>query len=169
MNDAFIAVNRLLKANEEVYWVKQPFSATTTWSWNTTGIALGTYQVGVWAKATASTATYDAYFIGTYRLDVGGCTSAGISVAPASPQPPSTAITFTATSTDCSAARYEFWLLPPPGSTWSAVQPFGTGNTFAWNTTGLAPGPYRVGVWARQTGSTSNYDSYAILTFWLGT
>src|SRR5439155_3754495 len=27
VNDAFIAVNRLLKANEEVYWVKQPFSA----------------------------------------------------------------------------------------------------------------------------------------------
>jgi hypothetical protein len=27
VNDAFIAVNRLLKGNEEVYWVKQPFSA----------------------------------------------------------------------------------------------------------------------------------------------
>ena len=27
VNDAFIAVNRLLKANEDVYWIKQPFSA----------------------------------------------------------------------------------------------------------------------------------------------
>jgi hypothetical protein len=27
VNDSFIAVNRLMKANEEVYWVKQPFSA----------------------------------------------------------------------------------------------------------------------------------------------
>jgi hypothetical protein len=27
VNDAFVAVNRLLKANEEVYWIKAPFSA----------------------------------------------------------------------------------------------------------------------------------------------
>jgi len=27
VNDAFVAVNRLLKANEEVYWIKSPFSA----------------------------------------------------------------------------------------------------------------------------------------------
>jgi len=27
MNDSFVAVNRLLKANEEVYWIKSPFNA----------------------------------------------------------------------------------------------------------------------------------------------
>src|SRR5207237_7373078 len=27
VNDAFIAINRLLASNEEVYWLKQPFSA----------------------------------------------------------------------------------------------------------------------------------------------
>lgn len=29
-------------------------------------------------------------------------------------------------------------------------------------------GSYQIGVWARQNGSTSRYDSYAILTFWVG-
>jgi hypothetical protein len=149
--------------------VKQSYIATTTWSWNTTGYPLGTYQVGVWAKATASSASYDAFFIGTYQLDVGPCTSAGISASPASPQAPGTAITFTATSTDCAAPQYEFWLLPPPGTSWLVAQPYGVGTTFSWSTTGLATGPYRVGVWARQNGSPSSYDSYAILTFWLGT
>ena len=28
VNDSFVAVNRLLKANEEVYWIKSPFSAS---------------------------------------------------------------------------------------------------------------------------------------------
>jgi hypothetical protein len=148
--------------------VRQPYSATATWSWDTNTWPLGTYQVGVWAKASASSAAYDAFFIGTYQLDVGPCTSAGISASPASPQAPGTAITFTATSTDCAAPRYEFWLLPPPGTSWSVAQPYGVGTTFSWSTTGLATGPYRVGLWARQTGSASSYDSYSILTFWLG-
>jgi PQQ enzyme repeat len=148
--------------------VKQSYSATTTWSWNTSGMPIGPYQVGVWAKASASTASYDAFFIGTYQLDVSPCTSASISASPASPQAAGTTITFTAGSTDCTAPRYEFWKLPPPGTAWSVTQPYGTATTFSWNTTGLAPGPYRIGVWARQNGSTSSYDSYAILTFWVG-
>jgi outer membrane protein assembly factor BamB len=148
--------------------VKQAYSATTTWSWNTSGMPLGTYQVGVWAKASASSASYDAYFIGTYQLDIGFCTSASISAAPASPQAPGTAVTFTASSTGCTSPTYEFWILPPSATTWAVARTYTSGTTFAWSTTGLAPGPYRVGVWARQTGSSNSYDSYAILTFWLG-
>jgi hypothetical protein len=150
-------------------WTReQKFGAMTTWSWNTTGMPVGTYQVGVWVKAGGSGAPYDAYFIGTYQLDVGPCTAAGISAAPASPQAAGATVMFTATSTGCTAPTYEFWMLPPPGTTWSVAQPFGGAN-FSWNTTGLGRGPYRVGVWARQTGSPAGYDSYAILTFWIGT
>jgi hypothetical protein len=147
---------------------RQLYSTAATWSWDTTTWPLGTYQVGVWAKASASSAAYDTFFIGTYQLNVGGgCTSASISASPASPQVAGAMITFTAISTDCGAPTYEFWKLPPPGSAWSVAQPYGSA-TFMWNTTGLAPGPYRVGVWARQNGSAASYDSYAILTFWVG-
>jgi len=147
---------------------RQLYSTTATWSWDTTTWPLGTYQVGVWAKASTSSAAYDTFFIGTYQLNVGGgCTSASISASPTSPQVAGAMITFTASSTDCAAPTYEFWNLPPPGSAWSVAQPYGSA-TFMWNTTGLAPGPYRVGVWARQSGSAASYDSYAILTFWVG-
>lgn len=146
--------------------VRQAYSSSNTWSWNTATWPVGTYEVGVWAKAGASSALYDAYFIGTYQLDVGQCTAGGISAAPASPQTAGTAVTFTATATGCSAARFEFWELPPPGASWTAVQGYGATSTFAWNTTG-ASGPYRFGVWVRQNGSTSSYDSYAIVTFWV--
>jgi hypothetical protein len=148
--------------------VKQAYSASTTWNWNTTGYALGTYQVGVWAKAGGSGAAYDAYFIGTYRLDVGTCTAATISATPASPQTPGTPITLTATAGDCASPTYEFWELPPPGVTWHITRAYAGGNTFPWSTTGKK-GPYRLGVWVRQSGSTVAYDSYAILTFWVGT
>jgi hypothetical protein len=147
---------------------RQLYSAMATWSWDTNTWPLGTYQVGVWAKASASSAAYDSFFIGTFQLDVSPCTSASISASPASPQAPGATITFTASSTDCAAPTYEFWRMPPPGSAWSVVQPYGPGTTMTWNTTGVAPGPYRIGVWARQSGSANSYDSYAILTFWVG-
>jgi hypothetical protein len=38
------------------------------WGWNTSGLAPGTYQVGVWAREGGSTNRYDAYFIGTYQI-----------------------------------------------------------------------------------------------------
>jgi hypothetical protein len=38
------------------------------WTWNTTGLATGSYQVGVWARQTGSTSAHDAYFIGTFEL-----------------------------------------------------------------------------------------------------
>ncbi len=158
------------------YWLLPPggswtvakaYTAAATWAWNTTGYALGTYQVGVWVKAAASANSHDAYFIGTYQLNVGTCTAAGISASPASPQAAGS-ITFTASSTGCGAPQYEFWELSPSSSTWQMVRPYGSGTTFVWNSTG-GSGPYRFGVWARQAGLTSTYDSYAITTFWVGT
>jgi hypothetical protein len=148
--------------------IMQVYSATTTWAWNTTGFALGTYQVGLWAKAGASAASYDAFFIRTYQLDVGMCTSATISAAPASPQLSGTSITFTATAIGCNSPSFEFWELPAGSSTWIVVRAFAAGNTFVWNTTGLSNGPYRLGVWVLQNGSSNSYDSYAITTFWVG-
>jgi hypothetical protein len=147
--------------------ILQAYSPLATWSWDTTGWPVGTYQVGVWAKASASSATHDAYFIGTYQLSVGPCASAGISSNPTSPQLPGGSVMFTATASGCSAAQYELWILPPGGS-WSAAVPYTTGTTFSWPTTGLARGPYQIGVWAKQTGSSNLYDTYAILTFWVG-
>ena len=146
--------------------VKQTYSSITTWSWETTGAALGTYQVGVWAKSGASSASYDAYFIGTYQLDLGPCTAATIAASPASPQAAATPVTFTATAEGCSAAQFEFWRAPGASNRWTAVQAWGTGNTWTWDTTS-AGGPYRVGVWVRQNGSPASYDSYAIVTYWV--
>jgi hypothetical protein len=145
--------------------VKQGYSSSSTFTWNTTGYPGGTYQVGVWAKAASSSNSYDAFFISTYQLVTGACTAASITVTPSSPQAAGTSITLTATATGCSNATFAFWQLPPPGTTWQAMRGYSAVNTFTLNTG--ANGPYRFGVWVRQNGSTSTYEVYAILTYWV--
>jgi len=153
------------------FWLAPPGGVWTitrayggsTWSWNTSGLAPGTYQVGVWARQTGSPAGYDAYFIGTFKLSVPVCSSATITANPASPQAAGTRITFSATSSGCSSPRYQFWQLAP-GGTWKVVQAYGAGATFSWDSTGAAVEDYKFAVWAVATGSANAYDAYATTT-----
>jgi hypothetical protein len=159
----------LLKRPGGAWTVKQAYGAGTSWSWNTTGYPSGYYQLGVWVKQAGSTATYDAYAITDFQLAVGYCTSANLAPSPALPQVPGTSITLTTSSTGCTAPRYEFWRLAPGSSTWQSLGAYAAGTTLAWDTTGLATGSYRFGVWAKQNGSPNSYDTYAQTTFWLTT
>jgi cell wall-associated protease len=124
----------------------------------------GTYQVGVWARQAGSTAAYDAYFIETFQVAGPPCASAGLTASPASPQPSGTAVTFTATSSGCTAPQYEF-LGQGPGGAWRVIQPMSTSNTFKWNSAGSPSGQYGVVVWALAPGSTADYDTYAMAAF----
>jgi hypothetical protein len=45
--------------------------------------------------------------------------------------------------------------------------PVGTGNTYTWNTAGLASGSYRFQVWVRRSGSTKQFETSAQATFTL--
>jgi len=153
---------------EYAFWVlapggswtlKQPYSATATFNWNTSGLGSGTYQVAVWVRQIGSgTATYEAGAGGAYTLI--GCTASTLSPAPGSFSVGGT-IAFTAGSSGCANPQYEFWVLAP-GSSWRMAQAYSPSTTFNWNTSGLAPGTYQVVVWTRQPGSSSvEYDSGA--------
>ena len=45
--------------------VKQAYTSSATFVWNTTGLAGGTYRYSVWVRDAGSSAGYDAYFPGT--------------------------------------------------------------------------------------------------------
>jgi hypothetical protein len=77
-------------------------------------------------------------------------------------------VNFSAGATDCSTPVFQFWVLPPNSTAWRVVQAYNVSNGFTLDTTGLAPGPYRIGVWVRQNNSSVAYDSYAIMTYWVG-
>jgi cell wall-associated protease len=98
---------------------------------------------------------------------VQSCTSVNLAPDFASPNPPGTTVTFTATALGCNSPTYQYLVLAPGSSVWVTKQPFGPLNTYAWNTTGFTPGTWQIGVWARQTGSTAHYQSYAFVTYQL--
>jgi hypothetical protein len=162
------------------YWLKPPggdWVRATSYiqpqpgqvTWTTTGLDDGTYEVGLWSKDSTQPASvpYDTYFIQTYQLAVGRCSAVAIG-----PQgltsPPPLMVNFGSGASDCSAPIFQFWVLPPNSSAWRIVQAYGPSNGFTLDTTGLAPGPYRIGVWVRQNNSSVAYDSYAIMTYWVG-
>ena len=75
------------------------------------------------------------------------------------PQMPGATVTFTATAA-WGAAPYQFkwWLWD--GATWTVLEDWSTGNTFAW--TPSTPNPnFAVGVWARSADNTAEQpDGY---------
>lgn len=163
-----------MKAPGGAWTIKQPFSGLASWAWNTVGLAPGLYQYGVWVKQAGSTAAYDAYFIGSYQLVAARCSGVLLTNSPDSPGASGQTITLTASvpglqNPTCTDPRYEFWVLAPGTTTWKVIRPYAAGATFDWDTSGLAPGPYRLGVWAKQSSSASSYDTYAQSMFWIGT
>ena len=160
------------------FWVLPPggswtiigaYATSSTFTWDTTALAPGNYELGVWAKDTSSTtSTYDASAVASYALGP-SCASVTVTPSPAGPQAPGTQITLTASSNGCPNPLYEFWVLPPGGS-WTSLGAYGTSSTFTWDTTGLTPGTYVLGIWAKDASSptSSAYDVSATANYPLG-
>jgi hypothetical protein len=168
----FTAVATLCPTPRYKFWLLKPGGAWTlqrdfggaSWSWNTAGLAPGTYQVGVWAKQPGTAKAYDAFGITTFAIGRDICISSTLTPDVPAPQPKGNTITFTAASSGCPTAHYEFWLLPPGGS-WTSVRAYGTGSTWPLNTNSYPGGIFQVGVWARQAGSTSRHDSFSVISY----
>ncbi len=148
---------------------------TYTWIAGQTALsAQGTYQIGVWATQ-GFTHVYDAYSIITYTLSA-SCTTATISASPPSPQATG-GVGFTATAPGCTGALYEFWWLPPValqtpetvGGVWNMALRYSTANLFIFLADSAPRGVYQIGVWVKDPKSQNAYDSYAILTYYIGT
>ena len=135
--------------------ITRPYSLTSSFSWSTTGLTAGTYQIALRVRQAGSAAAYEAGTGGAYTLK--GCTAASLAPSPGTFTAGSV-IDFTAVGSGCTSPEYEFWVLSPGGH-WNAVQSYGSSPTYSWKTAGLAVGSYQVSVWVRQHGSgTAFYD-----------
>jgi hypothetical protein len=106
----------------------------------------------------------------TWSFSVGpisGCSAAGISANPPSPQKPGTIVSITGSATCQGTPTYRFWV--GQSGAWSIAQDYSLSSTFAWNTTGKAPGAYGLEVDVRDQGSTVVYEKVANMTYSLGT
>ena len=150
----------MLAPGSTTWQIVQPFSSVTSFTWDTSSVYSGTYLYSVWVRngngpggVCGSLGCNDGFFPGTpYTLTNQPCTSLTDTPSPGSPQLSSTTVTFTASAMGCPHPLYQFWLLAPGGS-WQVVQKYSSSATFAWNTSGLAPGSYMYTVWARDANS----------------
>lgn len=147
-------------------WVMARDYGEPDFTWNTAGRAGGTWGIGIWVRQNGSTAPYESLILGTYSLvPAVTCAAATLTADRTSPQAPGTVITFSAGSSACSQPLYQFWLQYESGP-WHVARAFSAVPSWAWNTSGLLPGAYRIVVWANQNGGpTATYQAYAVLDF----
>jgi hypothetical protein len=147
-------------------WLAVSGFGGATFNWNTTGAVDGIWGIGVWVRQIGSTKAYAAYALATHRI-LAACLSASLTATPASPQVKGGVITLGASSVLCPLPQYKFWVLIR--NHWVAFGPYSSTPTKAWNTASyqFKLGRNMLGVWARNTGSTRAYESYAIITFYL--
>jgi hypothetical protein len=161
--------------------VTRQWTSSNTWTWTPTG-ANSAARVAVWVRNAGSTAdAYDnANSNGSIPYPVSSASSPSTPSTPSTPSVPSggpltltafgadrvapqplgTAVTFTANATGGSAPyQYKFWLYD--GVSWVVRRDWSSSNTWTWTPT-VASSAYRVGVWVRNAGSTSDaYDNAA--------
>jgi hypothetical protein len=129
------------------------YNATNTWNWDTTGLALGTYQIQANVRNAGSTVLpYEAAKILNFAINPAAATDASLNAAPGSPQTAGATVTFTAGGVGGSGIyEFQFWL--NNGTGWTMTRDYNSANTWNWNTGGLAPGTYAVQVNVRSAGS----------------
>jgi hypothetical protein len=150
----------VLAPGSTTWTVGRAYSGASTFSWNTTGKAAGTYLYTVWARNSTSAGTscnnlgcFDAFFPATTYTLSSPCTAVTESAAPVGTAAAGTTVTFTASASGCTNALYQFWILAPGSTTWTIGRAYSSTATLSWNTAGKAAGTYLYTVWVRDSAS----------------
>ena len=154
----------LLTAPGGVATIVQAYSPSAVFTFNTAGLAAGTYQVTVQIRTVGSAAPFEATQIVPY-LVAAPPTSVALTGSPAYRAVIGTPVKFTAKATGGSGTYEYRFLLRAPGGLLLPVQKYSTAATWTWNTTGLAAGTYQVVVRARSLGSTAISEAARSLNY----
>jgi hypothetical protein len=140
--------------------VVQPYGPDPSWTWNTNGVASGTYFVWVDVRNVGSAAEVEVFKQIPYEITTGTLPiTVGLTAAPASSAPAGDNVVFTATATGGSGSyEYRFWLFS--GGAWSEVQPYGTANAWTWQTILADQGSHFVWVDVRNAGSAAEVEAF---------
>lgn len=146
-----------------VWTLVQPYSASASFSWNTTGKPAGTYRFSVWARNSGSTSAYESFSAFDYSVTP-PCPLVTATSTPTATAAVGTAVTVSASASGCPNPRYEFWLKSPAGS-WTLAQGYSTSAAYQWTTIGKAAGTYRFSVWTRDVTSPNTYDGFSAFDY----
>ena len=127
----------------------QGYSSSATCCWTPT--APGNYLISATAQDGVSGAVVNT--LAWYTIN-GPLTAVSVTPSPASPQPPNTPITFTATATGGSNVQFQYWLYNPAANpAWSQMQGYSSSATCLWTPT--AVGNYVISVTALDATGTA--------------
>ncbi len=147
------------------YTLVQPYAQASTWTWNTNGVAAGTYNVVVYARSVGSTASSEAGTTIIYDLLPASPAATGVTLesSASSPATAGTNVFFTAAASGGGTYEYQFYLFD--GVTYTLVQSYAQAPTWPWNTTGVTPGSYTILVYTRSVGSGVSSQATASVPF----
>jgi hypothetical protein len=143
--------------------VAQDYGSSSTFSWNTSGLAFGAYQIEADVRGQGSAVSYDAVNSLSYSLTSPACASPTLTASAGPPGGTGTPVTFTASAAACPAPQYRFWV-QSPGGPWVVARDYATSPTFVWSG-GANPGPYGIEVDVRALGSSVSYEAVKGLTY----
>jgi YD repeat-containing protein len=130
----------------------QAYGNPTNYSWNTAGLAAGSYTAEVCARSNGSSVDNEAVATTPFNLTP-TVSSVSLWADPPATQAPGTTVTFTATPAGGTApVQYRFRVRDGSGTV-IASQAYGTASAFAWSTTGLSSATYTAEVSAKSNGS----------------
>ena len=133
--------------------VVQDYGAANTYSWSTTGLVVGSYDLRVEARNAGATTSYEAAANTPFYLAHPPCTTPTVTTNPTSPVETGSMVTFTAGTGTCPQPQFEFWMQPSGSTTWQLLQAYSSKSTYAWNTTGALNGTEQFEVWVRDAFS----------------
>jgi N-acetylmuramoyl-L-alanine amidase/Fibronectin type III domain len=143
-------------------WYNGRLFGGPTWTWDTLLYPKGTYMIRLVANQSGDTANPEVIVNQTFSLtEPPPCTSVGVTPGTVI-QPAGSTVSFTARATGCPITLYKYWVRYPNGS-WAILRNFSTNPILNWNTIGLAPGKYKVDVWATHPGhSLTSVEVYGL-------
>ncbi|MGE5850384.1 MAG: hypothetical protein ACM362_09680, partial [Candidatus Methylomirabilota bacterium] len=131
-----------------------------TYTW-TPSVPNPNYRVGVWVRSADATADAgEAVMSIPFAIVIPTATLTGLTADKTAPQPVGTPITFTASASGgITPLSFRWWVYD--GTTWSLLRDWAPDNTYTWTPSVVNPN-YRVGVWVRSAGATTDVAESAL-------
>jgi nicotinamide mononucleotide (NMN) deamidase PncC len=159
-----------LRTSTSDWFLARSYSTLATYDWNSTGAPAGTIYFGLWVKdASSTTSTFDdnASTTVTVTPPPPPCNVPAVTAAPTTVVHGSGTHVIVTVSTTCTSPNpnFQFWLRTT-NTDWQLVQSYSTAATYDWNSTGAPVTTVYIGVWVKDSASTTtsfdNNNSVAI-------
>ena len=142
-----------------VWSITQPWSASNTFSWDTTGLPAGQWDMQVWARDAPTGNWFQAYTGNSFVLTATAQCSSETSTATPNPVVVNSSVTFANSAGGCVAPEFLVYHQAPGGSYQVDSGYSAANSTYVWNTTGALPGTHWFQIRARAQGSKAAFEA----------